>query len=36
LGKQARAFALENYDLENRCLPRQIEWVNRLADKGGC
>jgi glycosyltransferase involved in cell wall biosynthesis len=31
LGVQARAFAVENYDLETRCLPRQIEWVQRLA-----
>jgi glycosyltransferase involved in cell wall biosynthesis len=32
LGAQARAFAVENYDLETRCLPGQIEWVERLAD----
>jgi glycosyltransferase involved in cell wall biosynthesis len=31
LGAQARAFAVENYDLETRCLPGQIEWVERLA-----
>jgi glycosyltransferase involved in cell wall biosynthesis len=31
LGAQARAFAVENYDLETRCLPRQIEWVAQLA-----
>jgi glycosyltransferase involved in cell wall biosynthesis len=31
LGAQARAFAVEHYDLETRCLPRQIEWVQRLA-----
>jgi glycosyltransferase involved in cell wall biosynthesis len=30
LGVQARAFAVENYDLETRCLPRQIEWVKQL------
>ncbi len=27
LGAQARAFAVENYDLETRCLPGQINWV---------
>jgi glycosyltransferase involved in cell wall biosynthesis len=32
LGARARAFAVAHYDLETRCLPRQIEWVNRLAD----
>ncbi len=31
LGAQARAFAVENYDLETRCLPRQIEWVQALS-----
>jgi glycosyltransferase involved in cell wall biosynthesis len=31
LGAKARAFAVENYDLEMRCLPRQIEWVQGLA-----
>jgi glycosyltransferase involved in cell wall biosynthesis len=31
LGAQARAFAVEHYDLETRCLPRQIEWVQGLA-----
>ena len=31
LGAQARAFALAHYDLETRCLPRQIEWVEQLA-----
>jgi glycosyltransferase involved in cell wall biosynthesis len=31
LGAQARAFAVENYDLETQCLPGQIEWVERLA-----
>jgi glycosyltransferase involved in cell wall biosynthesis len=30
LGAQARAFAVENYDLETRCLPRQIEWVHSI------
>ncbi|MCE2782021.1 glycosyltransferase family 4 protein [Limnohabitans sp.] len=32
LGAQARAFAVEHYDLETRCLPGQIEWVEQLAD----
>ena len=32
LGQQARAFAVEHYDLETRCLPRQMAWVERLAD----
>jgi glycosyltransferase involved in cell wall biosynthesis len=32
LGAEARTFAVENYDLETRCLPAQIEWVERLAD----
>jgi glycosyltransferase involved in cell wall biosynthesis len=32
LGAQARAFAVEHYDLETRCLPRQMAWVERLAD----
>ena len=27
LGAQARAFAVENYDLETRCLPGQMAWV---------
>jgi glycosyltransferase involved in cell wall biosynthesis len=35
LGAQARAFAVENYDLETRCLPRQIEWVQGLGDNRG-
>jgi glycosyltransferase involved in cell wall biosynthesis len=32
LGAQARAFAVEHYDLETRCLPGQMAWVARLAD----
>ncbi|MGV0961215.1 MAG: glycosyltransferase family 4 protein [Limnohabitans sp.] len=32
LGAQARAFAVAHCDLETRCLPRQIEWVGRLAE----
>ena len=31
LGAQARAFALEHYDLETRCLPGQMAWVQRLS-----
>ena len=30
LGKQARAFAVEHYDLEQHCLPQQIAWVQAL------
>ena len=30
LGAQARAFAVEHYDLQTRCLPGQIEWVLAL------
>jgi glycosyltransferase involved in cell wall biosynthesis len=30
LGHNARKFAVENYDLESVCLPRQIKWVNDL------
>ena len=32
LGAQARAFAMENYDLETRCLPDQMAWVAQLGD----
>jgi glycosyltransferase involved in cell wall biosynthesis len=31
LGAAARAHAVAHYDLRTVCLPRQIEWVNRLA-----
>jgi glycosyltransferase involved in cell wall biosynthesis len=31
LGAQARAFAVQNYDLESRCLPGQLAWVQQLA-----
>ena len=27
LGKAARAFAIENYDLVKHCLPKQIQWL---------
>lgn len=30
LGAQARVFAVENYDLETRCLPEQLAWVQAL------
>lgn len=30
LGANARAFAQQNYDLQTVCLPRQLEWVERL------
>jgi glycosyltransferase involved in cell wall biosynthesis len=32
LGAQARAFAVENYDLETRCLPGKMAWVQGLAN----
>jgi glycosyltransferase involved in cell wall biosynthesis len=32
LGAQARAFAVAHYDLSQHCLPRQIEWVQQLAE----
>lgn len=31
LGTQARAFARAHYDLKSVCLPRQLQWVERLA-----
>lgn len=30
LGKNAREFAVANYDLQTVCLPRQLEWVQSL------
>jgi glycosyltransferase involved in cell wall biosynthesis len=27
LGENARQFAVENYDLQRVCLPRQLAWV---------
>ncbi len=30
LGKNARAFAQKNYDLNKVCLPAQLKWVNHL------
>lgn len=31
LGRNARQFARENYDLKTVCLPRQLDWVRSLA-----
>lgn len=33
LGHAARQFAQQNYDLSSICLPKQLDWVNRLLDK---
>jgi glycosyltransferase involved in cell wall biosynthesis len=30
LGRNARAFAQANYDLQTVCLPRQLAWVEGL------
>ena len=30
LAKNARAFAVANYDLQSICLPKQLAWVNSL------
>ncbi|KJV05568.1 glycosyltransferase family 4 protein [Methylocucumis oryzae] len=30
LGQQARAFAVENYDLTSVCLPKQLAWAEQL------
>jgi glycosyltransferase involved in cell wall biosynthesis len=35
LGAQARAFAVAHYDLETRCLPGQMAWVQGLGDNRG-
>lgn len=32
LGKAARAFAVENYDLHSRCLPKHLQWVSDLGE----
>jgi glycosyltransferase involved in cell wall biosynthesis len=34
LGAQARTFAQEHYDLQSVCLPRQLDWVEKLASAG--
>ena len=31
LGAAARAYVVKNYDLQSRCLPTQLKWVDRLA-----
>ncbi|MCR8549322.1 glycosyltransferase family 4 protein [Salipiger sp. P9] len=31
LGRNARAYVRETYDLQTRCLPRHVSWVDRLA-----
>ena len=31
LGKAAREFVLNTYDLKSQCLPKQLEWVSALA-----
>lgn len=33
LGENARAFVQAHYDLKRVCLPRQIAWVEQLADR---
>jgi glycosyltransferase involved in cell wall biosynthesis len=35
LGAAARAFVQENYDLKQICLPRQLAWVDALAETAG-
>ena len=32
LGANVREFAKANYDLKTVCLPRQLEWVERLTE----
>ena len=31
LGAATRAFVVKNYDLQSRCLPAQLKWVDKLA-----
>ncbi|TCL00675.1 glycosyltransferase involved in cell wall biosynthesis [Shimia isoporae] len=33
MGASARALAIEGYDLESRCLPRQLAWIDELFAK---
>lgn len=33
LGEAARKFVVENYDLKKICLPKQIEWIEKLYAK---
>jgi hypothetical protein len=30
LGRNARQFVIDHYELRDICLPRQFEWVNAL------
>ncbi|HNI61950.1 MAG TPA: glycosyltransferase, partial [Agitococcus sp.] len=32
LSQNARQFAVENYDLKNICLPKQLQWVQSLVN----
>lgn len=32
LGREARVFAREKYDLQTVCLPQQLRWISRLAE----
>lgn len=34
LGKNAREFVRENYDLKTVCLPKQLEWITSVASSG--
>ena len=31
LSETARRFVIENYDLQKRCLPQQLDWVDKLS-----
>lgn len=33
LGKAAREYAIKQYDLQTVCLPKQLEWVAKLAER---
>lgn len=30
MAKASRAFAIENYDLQTQCLPKQLAWIDKL------
>lgn len=32
MAKASRAYAVENYDLQSCCLPKQLEWIQKLHD----
>tara|TARA_B110000196_G_C21131252_1_gene658575 strand:- start:1925 stop:2194 length:270 start_codon:yes stop_codon:yes gene_type:complete len=34
LGESAREFAKNNYDLKSICLPKQVEWVLSIIERG--